>query len=193
MAKKRPMRISASQMNRYGFASEVAWRLLAIDYQKTLDDILCSPEFAREFDRLAAMFGPDGVASTEYRRAALSIRKRTKPARESGAIKFASWVKRKLRPISIDDCRSPKYDIPGVFLIRHGGVGIYAGESENMRQHVEIFLANPNWQGLEPDSIVFEENNQSFVEKYAHKSALIKRLCPPLNCRLWVEPTELPA
>ena len=63
-------------MDRFGFASEVAWRLMAIDYNKTLDDILCSPQFAAEFDRLAAEFGPDEtIQPIDYRRAALSVRK----------------------------------------------------------------------------------------------------------------------
>lgn len=190
---ERPTRINAQQMNRYGFASEVAWRLLAIDYQKTLDDILCSPEFAKEFDRLATMFGPDDVTPVEYRRAALTIRKRTKPARETAAEKFSDWMKKKLKPVAIDDFRSPKFELPGVFMLQHDGVGLYAGESENVREHVELVLANPAWQGLEPDSIVFEENGGSFIEKYAHKSAMVQRSYPSLNCRLWASESELPA
>lgn len=190
---KRPTPINAKQMNRYGFASEVAWRLLAIDYQKTLDDILCSPEFVKEFDRLAAMFGPDEVTAIEYRRAAISIRKQTKPARETAAKNFGKWMKRKLQPIAIDDLHTSKFEIPGIFALRHDGIGIYAGESENIRQHVEMVLDNPSWQGLEPDSIVFEANDQSFVTKYAHKSALVQREYPSLNCRLWASASELPA
>ncbi len=190
---KKPPRISAKQMNRYGFASEVAWRLLAIDYQKTLDDILCSPEFAKEFDRLAAMFGPAGVTPVEYRRAALAIRKRTKPARETAAEKFGAWIKKKIQPVAIEDFRNPKFDIPGAFVLRHNDVGIYAGESDNLREHVEMVLDNPNWQGLEPDSIVYAENDESFVAKYALKSALVQREFPTLNCRLWVSESELPA
>ncbi len=71
-ATRKPSKLDPSRLSLFSFASEVAWRLLAIDYQKTLDEILCSPEFAAEFDRLACEFGPmDGeVSSIEYRRAA---------------------------------------------------------------------------------------------------------------------------
>jgi site-specific DNA-methyltransferase (adenine-specific) len=192
---RRPVRITSEEMNRYGFASEVAWRLLAIDYRKTLDDILCSPEFAAEFDRLAAEFGPMDipVTSCEYRRAAVTIRKRTKPARESAAKEFGNWSKKKLTPISIDDCRNSKtLDIPGAFVLRHDGAGIYAYESKNIREQIEIVLDNPSWRGLEPDSIVYAQNDQSFVAKYALKSALAQRESPLLNCRLWVSDSELP-
>lgn len=192
---RQPARITSEQMNRYGFASEVAWRLLAIDYRKTLDDILCSPEFAAEFDRLAAEFGPldRAVTPCEYRRAALTIRKRTKPARETAAKKFGDWMRKRLTPISIDDRRNPKLDVPGVFVLRHGDNGIYAYESENIREQIEKVLDNPTWQGLQPDSIVYAENDQSFVAKYAMKSALVRRENPLLNCRLWASESELPA
>ncbi len=191
----RPSRISADEINRYGYASEVAWRLLAIDYRKTLDDILCSPEFAAEFDRLAEEFGPTDstVTSCQYRRAALAIRKRTKPARESAAENHSGWSKKGLKTLSIDHWDDPKLDIPGVFLLRHDDAGIYAYESQNIRQHLRSVLDNPRWQGLEPNSITYTENDQSFEAKYALKSALVQRENPLLNCRLWVSDSELPA
>lgn len=190
---RRPGRISASEMNRYGFASEVAWRLLAIDYEKTLDDILCSPEFAAEFDRLAAMFGPEDVTAIEYRRAALSIRKRTKPARDTAAEQFGNWLTKELKAVSIHSSCKPKLEVPGVFLLRHDHASIYAGESENIRDHIEMVLSNPTWQGLEPNSVLYLRSDESFVTKYAQKSALVQREYPPLNCRLWVADSELPA
>jgi len=191
---KKPKRIAPEQMNRYGFASEVAWRLLAIDYEKTLDDILCSPEFAAEFDRLAAEFGPMDIAvsSCEYRRAALTIRKRTKPARESATRDLSNWTTRKLKSMSIEQCQDGKLAVPGVFVLRHDGAGIYAYETDNIREQVRIVLDNPNWQGLKPDSIAFAESNQKYAEKCALKSALVRRELPLLNCRLWVSDSELP-
>jgi DNA modification methylase len=187
-----PPRISPEQLHRYDFASEVAWRLLSIDYQKTLDDILCSPEFAKEFDRLAKMFGPPDVASIDYRRAALTIRKRTKPARDSAAKKLSVWMQKKLRPISMDDFRDPKYEIAGAFVLRQDDVSIYAGESGNIRKHVEMLLDNPNWQGLEPNSIVCAEMDGDYAEMCARKSALVQQELPALNCRLWISASELP-
>ena len=68
--------VSSEQLDQYGFASEVAWRLLAIDYRKTLDDILKIPSDRQDvfFAELAprikqvtqsreifANFLPDGI------------------------------------------------------------------------------------------------------------------------------------
>ncbi len=200
---KHPKRISAEELNRYGFASEVAWRLLEIDYQKTLDDILCSPEFAAEFDRLSREFGPMDidVKSREFRRAVLTIRKRALKTRQQmsdkkgpAAEKFAIWMKKKLNPVSIEDCSSPKLNIPGAFVLRHHNAGIYAYETKNIRQHIIAVLDNPNWRGLEPDSVVYApDDDQDFESKYAVKSALVHRQNPLLNCRLWIHKSELPA
>jgi site-specific DNA-methyltransferase (adenine-specific) len=192
---RQPERITAQEMNRYEFASEVAWRLLAIDYQKTLDDILCSPEFAAEFDRLAMEFGPENVSSLEYRRAVVSMRKRTKPARQTAAEKLSKWWKGKvnrLPQVAINDCLTSEFETPGVFVLCTGDAGIYSGVSENIRDHIEQVLDSPSWQGLEPDSIRFIKSGDTMTAKYALNSALVHRESPLLNCRLWVHATELP-
>ena len=192
-AKRRPPRMTVVELDRYGFASEVAWRLLAIDYRKTLDDILCSPEFASEFDLLAAEFGPSDIPVTplQYRRAALSIRKRSNKARSTAAKKFSQWIKRqkKLPRVKID--AFDQLERPGVFVLRSGNVGFYVGESLNMRRRVEHVLENQNWNGLEPDSVAFVENGDGAVSQYGLKSALAKRESPLLNCRLLVHDSEL--
>jgi site-specific DNA-methyltransferase (adenine-specific) len=102
-------------------------------------------------------------------------------------------MRKTLTPVSIDDCRSDKLAVPGVFVLRHGDAGIYAYESTNIRDQLDIVLNNPSWQGLEPDSIVYAEDNQSFVAKYALKSVFVLRENPLLNCRLWASESELPA
>lgn len=195
-ATQRPGRITSKQMDAYGFASEVAWRLLAIDYRRTLDDILCSPEFAAEFDRLAAEFGPKDIVVTalDYRRAAQSIRKRSKEARDTGAKQFSKWFRknRRIPRDDIDKCLTPSFEVPGVFVLCSDSYGIYAGESENIRVRVQQIRENPMWQGLEPTSILHVKNDGSLATKYALKSVLVRRESPLLNCQLLVHNSEFP-
>ncbi len=195
-ATKRPQQITSKQMDSYGFASEVAWRLVAIDYRRTLDDILCSPEFAAEFDRLAGEFGPNDVAvsSLDYRRAAQSIRKRSKNARDTSARHFSHWFRktRKLRRADIEKCLTAEFEIPGVFVLCSDDYAIYAGESENIRARVQQIRENPKWQGLEPNSILYEPNDGSLATKYALKSALVRRESTLLNCQLLLHNSEFP-
>jgi len=192
---KRAARITDAQMDRFGFASEVAWRLLAIDYQKTLDEILCSPDFAAEFDRLAAEFGPmdQTVTSFEFRRAALSIGKRSHDVRDTAAQQFSQWLSKSksLQRIAIDGPLDA-LEIPGVFVLCAGDVGFFAGETPNMRHRVEQTLSNPRWDDLNPDSVAFVPNDGNLSTKYGLKSALVTRESPLLNCRLLNHTSELP-
>ena len=193
-ATKRPDRVSSAQMDRYGFASEVAWRLLSIDYRRTLDDILSSPDFAAEFDRLAQQFGPSDYEASpfELRRAALSIRKRSNEARETAALKFAQWMQKKKRlPRIAINGPLDALEQPGVFVLCSGDVGFFAGESDNMRERVEQVLGNENWKRLDPDSVAFVENAENLTIKYGLKAALAKRESSMLNCRLLVHDSEL--
>ncbi len=191
----KPERIDTTAMNRYAFASEVAWRLLAIDYRKTLDDILCSPEFAAEFDRLASEFGPADVTSLQYRRAVLSIRKRTKQARATAAEKFSHWwnEKRKRLPrIDVADCNRPEFESAGVYILYQDDAGVFAGETSNVKDQLGSILQNANWQGLNVSSFSFVPTESSLTDNYALKSAFVRRENPLLNCRLWVDNSELP-
>ena len=192
---KRPSQITSEQMDRFGFASEVAWRLLAIDYRKTLDDIFCSPEFAAEFDRLATLFGPidTKVSPLEFRTAAMSIRKRSNAARSLATEKFSQWIRKatKIPQIRIDDDLE-QLEIPGVFVLCAADVGIYVGESDNIRVRVEQAMNNEKWRSLVPDAVKFVRNDESLATKYALKSALAQRESPLLNCRLLVDESELP-
>ena len=127
-----------------------------------------------------------------YRRAAISIRKRTKPARIAAQEQLDQWSRKKLQRIALEDCLNSKYECPGVFVVSNDDAGIYAGESENIREHLELFRNNQNWQRLSPDSIYVQRAQKSFTEKYAMKSGLVWRASPLLNCRLWVSDSELP-
>ncbi|MEZ5941041.1 MAG: site-specific DNA-methyltransferase [Planctomycetaceae bacterium] len=193
-SQRQPERIDPAEMDSFGFASEVAWRLLSIDYRKTLDEILCAPEFAAEFDRLAKMFGPVGQPATplQYRRIALSLRKRSKNARRD-ASEFASWFKGRLEPVNIDDVSHGDFEIPGVFLLRAGTLGVYAGETENVRARIESIRENDNWRGLGADSVCVMKLDAGLPQKYALKSAMVQRESPLLNCRLFADDSEIPA
>jgi site-specific DNA-methyltransferase (adenine-specific) len=58
----------------YRFASEMAVRFMERRDGVTLDDIICDPQLAAEFDKLAEALSP-GFSPLEYRWAALGLRK----------------------------------------------------------------------------------------------------------------------
>lgn len=194
-AKHRPAQFPSEKLTLFGFASEVAWRLLTIDYQKTLDEILCSPEFAEEFDRLAIEYGPKSVevSSLDFRLAALSIRKRSHIARESAVADFSDWISKKKRLPEVDLVGKSLESLeqPGVFILCTENTSLFASESENMRVQMERILENQNWSRLEPISVKYVALNDSHGRQIALKSALAMRELPLLNCRLFIQDSEL--
>lgn len=192
---KRPERITASELDHYGYASEVAWRLISIDFRKSLDEILCSPDFAEYFDQLARQYGPndDKLLSTDYRRAAISIRKRAKSARTAADLIYESWSKDKPKVVPTEQRLGPAFETPGVFCLMKEQAGIYACESTNIRAQVDALLEIPKWQDLEADSVAIWKLDSRFKDFYALKSAVIRKMRPMLNCEIWVSNSELPA
>jgi site-specific DNA-methyltransferase (adenine-specific) len=69
------IRIGDEELEGYSFAAEIAWRLTGDKFgQPSLDEILCDPEKAIFFDRTAKRFAP-GFLPSQYRWAALRLRK----------------------------------------------------------------------------------------------------------------------
>ncbi len=193
---RRPPRISAEELNRYGYASEVAWRLVSDEFSSdflpppSLDDILCCPDSAEYFDQIATQYGPQHfkVTSLQYRRAALAIRKMAKDVRTLADRKYRSWTREQLSTIHRDDLESSlsKCDAAGVFLITGQDVGVYAGEAENLSEHLTMVLENPEWKRFDPDVILIQKNDQEFSDNYALKSALVRKNSPLLNSKIWL-------
>lgn len=69
------IRISDDELEAYSFAAEIAWRLTSDKFgHSSLDEIFCDPEKATFFDRTAKRFAP-GFVPSQYRWAALRLRK----------------------------------------------------------------------------------------------------------------------
>jgi DNA modification methylase len=63
-----------TEVDRFAFASEIAWRRLTDLYLLDLDHLLCDPRLAQHFDRIASDHAP-GRSPLEYRWTALLIRR----------------------------------------------------------------------------------------------------------------------
>lgn len=189
---QRTARLNFKEMDRFSFASEIALRLITTDYGKTLDNVLCSPEFVQEFDRIAAEFAP-GFSSFQYRWAALAIRKRAKDARRLAREKYRQWLEPQTklpRRMGLEDCLGEKYERPGVYLLFTDDQELYVGETENIGQRIEQVLNHSSWLELEPTSVavVFDDSSS----RHALQSAWVQRENPLLNCRLLQHDAELP-
>lgn len=191
-SERRPPSVSSKELDRYGYASEVAWRLVSEEFRMSdclpvsLDDILCCPDMAAYFDQIAQLYGPQhfDVSCLQYRRAALRIRKRDHAARKLAKEKFCNWSTDELSrmPWGEFGSSSAKPDGPGVFLIRSGDARVYAGGTNNLHERFSLIESNPRWnESFELDAVFVASNDQDFLGNTALKSIVSKQESPILN------------
>jgi site-specific DNA-methyltransferase (adenine-specific) len=121
------------------FASEIALAKMLGDGSESLDAILCDPEQARQFDKMAMSYRP-GFPSFQYRWGALMLRKESKNARARADV-LRSIAPAKLSPAK--SLASAKWnDYPekaGLYLVLGDGDRdkLYVGGSLNLRQRLQ--------------------------------------------------------
>ena len=175
-------RLSYADMDPYSDGSEAAMRLVGIDYGMTLDEMLCSPQAASEFDQLADMFSP-GYSSFEYRWAALALRKRagTKRYRTLASDQHEYWNQQRTpQRLAIEKFLSAKYDCSGVYVVLSEESVLYVGETQSIRDRVEKLLETEAWMNFAPTAVrawPLESEQQQF----GLRSFLVNRDKPLLN------------
>lgn len=117
-------------------ASEIAWqRMLEQHRARSLDEILCDPLLAEEFDALAAQFIP-GFTPLEYRWGALKLRKEAKLARlRAAALSPPPRLGRRFPLEEFDPAAVPATS--GVYVV--GGMRrgvLYVGEALDLRSRL---------------------------------------------------------
>lgn len=129
----------------YQFASEIAIRHLERKNQTTLDDIICDPKLASEFDTVASSIAP-GFSPLEYRWAALYLRK------------TANLKPELISRIAPDDFVEiggvDQLDLPsipkeqGLYLFFDHEEVLYAGEAKNLRTRIKKHMKHSDNRGL---------------------------------------------
>ncbi|MEX0677937.1 MAG: DNA methyltransferase [Pirellulales bacterium] len=179
--------ISWEACDDYFFASEIALELvLASGKAESLDEILCDPDLAGEFDKLAADFAP-GRQSFEYRWAALKLRKQAKIARSRGAVLVPPARLSRETPVDQLDVRGipPR---PGVYLLSgNKSQKLYAGEALNLRSRLETQFESGRRVVLGrfpgPLSLRTFLTHTLPAEMLAWQSCLVRKYKPRLNYR----------
>jgi len=120
----------------YLFASEIAWRQLIDAGHASLDEILCDPFLAAEFDRIASLWAP-GYTPLEYRWAAIKLRKSAKQVRVRSELLTDASLSDEVPLDKSGVQRLPA--APGVYVVAAAGdrKPLYAGQASNLRQRVQ--------------------------------------------------------
>ncbi len=178
--------ISWEECDKFMYASEIAWQIMLDAGAKSLDEILCDPELADEFDKTARRFAP-GHESLDYRWAALKIRKEAKYARSRAAVlKVPSRFSKMQR---IDEFVARELpNTPGLYLLSENEKRtrtLYVGETLDLRSRLSLSLKRPQikeWLKLS-DSIFIQtlQLDPSAAGRLAWQSCLVKKFKPRYN------------
>jgi len=129
----------------FRFASEIAVRFLERRDQVSLDQILCDPKQAAEFDRIASGLAP-GFSAFQYRWAALSLRKRKRlrPEVLGKVIQAESVIARHAKDVKPEDLPVQ----PGLYLFSGPDGVLYVGECQNLRKRLGKHLDHSDNRSL---------------------------------------------
>ncbi|MBN2266858.1 MAG: toxin-antitoxin system HicB family antitoxin [Candidatus Babeliaceae bacterium] len=134
-------------IDEFEYASELAVRYMQRSKDVSLDQIICDPELAEEFDTYASRLAPN-FSSLQYRWAAFSLRKAGrlgKRADEIGEVpeleSFGKVKTLKLQKIP---------EVGGLYLFSSGDTPVFASQTDNLRhrleRHVTISSSGlPDW------------------------------------------------
>ena len=176
----------------YEFASEMGIRFLERRDQSTLDQVLCSPKLAAEFDEIAARICP-GYSPLQYRWAALALRKkrRLKPEHMAHVIQPVQVLN--VTVASISQMHIPATQ--GLYVFFDRTRVLYVGESGNLRKRITKHLEHSDNKGLArwlwdhgSDDLSLEvqvlPEDTSTRSRKALEAELIISRCPEFNVRI---------
>lgn len=179
----------------YLHAAEIAARFLHDKHELTIDRVLCSAEYRREFDGVAQSVAP-GVSAYLLRKAALGLRK-ARRLRPELVLRVADWGKQVLTLPAAQIVKNPDVvpDQPGIYVFRDPTGYLYVGESSSLRIRVAKHLDHSDrkslahylWQtgvgqitvelhAFDPDSKAREK-----TARRAYESELIRSRKPRFN------------
>ena len=168
----------------YLFASEIAWgQMIEQEGCESLDAILCDPDLAARFDKLAKRWAP-GYNSLEYRWAALKLRKSSMRVRS----RAKELMDAHLSPVATLDKKGKQSvpDAPGVYIVfGDKSKPLYAGEANNLRDRVKLHLGpetKEQWKNLSSSlTAKFFSTDCDYSTRLAYQWRLVSQHRPQLN------------
>lgn len=131
-------RYTPRNSDEYEYASEIAVRYIQMqqnlraNLRVSLDEILCDPALAAEFDGVASKLAP-GFSPLEYRWAALGLRKASRFSEAAHSASLPNLdVLGRTKQVKVSQLPSA----PGIYLFRHDAGAIFAGETQNLRRRI---------------------------------------------------------
>ena len=181
--------------DRFLFASEIAWNLLVKDGAASLDDILCDPQLAAQFDQVAHRLAP-GFEPLEYRWAALKLRKLARDARTRAALLTLNRFEQTQN--AFEDAWNHAPEEAGVYLVESPDLEhkLYVGGALNLKDRFDVQFGREGAQkawapfcskygcSLESLTVRLFTSKSNSTDLVAYQSILVGRYKPLLNAEI---------
>jgi len=121
-------------IDEFEYASELAVRYMQQNKNVSVDQIICDPELAEEFDTYAARLAPD-FSPLQYRWAAFALRKGGRLGKKVDPIGQLPDLETFGRVTGIELGKIP--EVGGLYLFSSGDKPVFASQTDNLRHRLE--------------------------------------------------------
>ncbi|WP_254509433.1 DNA methyltransferase [Anatilimnocola floriformis] len=183
--------LSWEDFDRVSFASEIALKQMMDAGAESLDEILCDPQLAAQFDAIAVRFAPD-AQTVNYRLAALKLRKEAKNARTRAQL---LKIGRLSKAMALNEVRKISLpDAGGIFVVQTDRESLYVGEALNLQGRVQASFQKNSmsvWETLldskkkQTLSFSYCQTGGDKRDLLGYQSKFIEKLKPRYNFELF--------
>ena len=121
-------------VDEFDYASELAARYMQQSKNVSLDQMMCDPELAEEFDAYASQLAPH-FSSLQYRWAALGLRKAGRLGKKADELRDVPELESFGRVTSLELIGIP--EVGGLYLFSSGDTPVFASQTDNLRHRLE--------------------------------------------------------
>jgi len=176
------------QLDAYSFAAEIGWRLTNDKFNgPSIDEIFCDPAKAAYFDRAARRVCP-GFEATQYRWAALRLRKASRELVNEVKLYHFVFAKREFTRFQLLNSVRPKRlnGEAGVYLLRdHNKLPLYIGNTLDLGHRIGQHLDCPAVADeVAHVSLITGSELPGAEYRHAFKEDLVRRHQPRWNVNL---------
>ncbi len=194
--KLKKVHLSDSELEDFDFAAEIGWRMANDKFHgPSLDEILCDPEKAAYFGRVAKRFAP-GFEPVNYRWAALRLRKASRDLVDEVKRFHFVFAKRDFtRFQAMNRIKPSRLDgLPGLYLMRDENKRpLYVGLSRSLGRRLAQHLDCPAiCDSVRQISLIADDELPGEEYRAAFKEELVRRYEPRWNVNLVGLPAARP-
>jgi site-specific DNA-methyltransferase (adenine-specific) len=186
--KIKKVQLSDEELEAFDFAAEIGWRMANDKFHgPSLDEILCDPEKASYFGRVARRFAP-GFEPVNYRWAALRLRKASRDLVDEVKRYHFVFAKREFTRLqALSRVRPSRFDgQPGIYLLRDANKEpLFVGRARDLGHRLAQHLDCPAIaESVGQISLIAADDLPGEEYRAAFKEDLVRRLLPRWNVNL---------